>query len=173
MLYNYFSTLKYDGYNTTLFPKSIWNVELDLLSLAHKWKRLSKVYPDYPLWKDRPDSQDIRSGNGLGWWDEIRQGGVGNCYAIASLSAIAIHPEYIKRMFVNKEKNQAGVYTVQFYIRGKPHYFTIDDEVLWDDNKKDLFFSNPNSNHPSMWGPLLEKAWSKIEFDYLNSDGGF
>jgi hypothetical protein len=50
---------------------------------------------------------------------------------------------------------------------------TIDDEVLWDNNKKDLFFANPNSNNPSIWGPILEKAWSKIQFNYFNTNGGF
>ena len=137
------------------------------------WKRLSKALPEYPLWRDRPNSSDIKHGNGLGWWDEIRQGGVGNCYAIASLSAVATNPSYIKDIFVNKEKNAAGVYTVQFYIRGKPHLITIDDEVLWDNHAKDLYFANPNTNNPSIWGPLLEKAWSKIQFNYFNSNGGF
>lgn len=50
---------------------------------------------------------------------------------------------------------------------------TIDDEVVWDNYHDDLYFSNPNSFHPSLWGPLLEKAWSKIQFNYENSDGGF
>ena len=65
-------------------------------------------------------------------------------------------------MFLQQSKNLAGLYTVRFYIRGKPTLITIDDEVLYDHNQNDLYFSNPNSFHPSLWGPLLEKAWAKI-----------
>ena len=69
-------------------------------------------------------------------------------------------------MFVYKKKNNAGIYIVRFFIRGKPHLITIDDEVLYDMNNEDLVYSNPNPSHPSLWGPILEKAWSKIQFNY-------
>ena len=32
---------------------------------------------------------------------------------------------------------------------------------------------NIDLNERAIWGPLLEKAWSKIKGSYLSSDGGF
>jgi hypothetical protein len=57
-------------------------------------------------------------------------------------------------------------------------YITIDDEFLFrkdfiEFNPKDATFAEMNTQNPSLWGMLLEKAWSKIQINYENSIGGF
>jgi len=37
-------------------------------------------------------------------------------------------------MFITKTKNDAGIYAVRFYIRGKPWVVTVDDYFLFHDN---------------------------------------
>ena len=56
---------------------------------------------------------------------------------------------------------------------------TIDDEfhfakdMIQFGNITDLTFSEPSLENPSLWGMLLEKAWSKLQVNYENSAGGF
>ena len=100
MIYNYYSILDWEGLNTTILPKYMLEREADLWSLIKDFRRLANSFPDYPLWQHRWKQEDLTNENGLGWWDEIRQGSVGNCYAIASFSAVATHPQYIKDIFL-------------------------------------------------------------------------
>jgi len=79
----------------------------------------------------------------------------------------------IKNLFVHDQKNFAGIYSIKYYIRGKPWVLTIDDEMLFNDAKQQLDHVQFNVDHPSLWGPLLEKAWAKIDANYINSEAGF
>lgn len=77
----------------------------------------------------------------------------------------------IKDIFQQKEANKAGIYTVRFYVRGKPVYITIDDEVSMTEplsfnpfakHPIDVTFGELDPNNPTIWGMLLEKAYAKI-----------
>ena len=57
------------------------------------------------------ENKDAKT-SGLKWSDEVTQGGIGNCYLIAALSATAMYPELIDKLLVNGEKNNAGIYNV-------------------------------------------------------------
>ena len=86
-------------------------------------------------------------------------------------------------MFVHqKEVNKAGIYTIRMNVRGRPHLITIDDTLQFENNsflfnynpkKKPIpAYARPNPIHRSLWGPLLEKAWAKLNMNYLNMQGG-
>ena len=47
------------------------------------------------------------------------------------MSAVAVYPEKIKKLFVTDEANEAGQYTVKVYIRGKPWLVQVDDVMLF------------------------------------------
>lgn len=64
------------------------------------------------------------------------------------------------------------MYTIRFFVKGHPHLITLDDEVLFDNKNDELYFSNPSTKSPSLWGPLLEKAWAKMLMNYSNIDAG-
>lgn len=61
-------------------------------------------------------------------WD-ISQGELGDCYFLASCSAIAERDERIRKIFVPEVWSypQDGVYAFNVYVRGKPTVVTIDD----------------------------------------------
>ena len=64
-------------------------------------------------------------------WKQVKQGGLGTCYIKAAMSALAEFPTLVKGAFVNTQKNNEGIYTVRFYIRGKPWLVTVDDYMLY------------------------------------------
>ena len=82
------------------------------------FKRIGEVFPNASLWGD---------GNGIDFSDTT-QGQGGTCYLIAALSSLANYPEYIKDIFLEDEDlNINGIYTLKFFIRGKPWLVTVDD----------------------------------------------
>jgi calpain-15 len=68
------------------------------------WKRASEIYPNSEIFVNGIDPNDIE------------QGGLGNCYFLAFLSALAENPVRIQKLFVTKNVNQAGIYLINFYI---------------------------------------------------------
>ena len=60
-------------------------------------------------------------------WEDVAQGNVGNCYFLASITALSKFDEVLEDIFITKEKNEAGIHGVQFYIRGKPWIVDVDD----------------------------------------------
>ena len=43
---------------------------------------------------------------------DIKQGSLGDCYFLSSLSCLAVIPERILKLFVTKKFNQNGIYCV-------------------------------------------------------------
>ena len=68
---------------------------------------------------------------------------------------------------------------MNLYIRGRPWTIIVDDIFLFDKNDD----HDQGSRYPlkaakigddmSLWGPIIEKAWSKIMGNYDNADYGF
>jgi len=56
---------------------------------------------------------------------------LGNCYFLASITALAEFPDILKENFLVETKNDAGVYGLKFYVRGKPWVVDIDDYLLF------------------------------------------
>ena len=80
------------------------------------WERASDKYPDYTLWGESGISPN-----------DIAQGGIGNCWVLVGLSALAEYPERIYNIFHNTEKSEHGVYAINIYALGIPHTTYIDD----------------------------------------------
>ena len=89
--------------------------------LAHfssvDWVRAQTAFPAKTLFGDGISA------------DDINQGGLGNCWFLAALSAIAEKPGRLEKVFLNTEnyQNRAGVYGFEFYSLGVPHTVVIDD----------------------------------------------
>ena len=63
-------------------------------------------------------------------FSEANQGGLGNCYFVQSIASAAEWPEIITSMFVTgTHQNEASIYGIRFYIRGKPWIISIDDKL--------------------------------------------
>lgn len=59
--------------------------------------------------------------------NDIKQGRLGDCYFLASLSAIAEFPNRIEKIFITKEVNEAGCYAVSLYVNGEKRTVVVDD----------------------------------------------
>lgn len=78
----------------------------------------------------------------------------------------------IKDKFIQNKSNKAGIYTIKMYLRGKPTLITIDDTLFF---KQDTILSSAkpypayariDPTNLTIWGPLLEKAWAKINGNF-------
>ena len=77
-------------------------------------------------------------------------------------------------MFLTQQKNDAGIYAVKFFIRGKPWVVHVDSDMVfksYGDGTSRLLHAG-NSKNFEMWSPIVEKAWAKVKGSYLNSEGG-
>jgi len=80
-----------------------------------------------------PDSQ-VFSNDAPPSWNDVIQGDLGNCYFLAAVGAAAEFPELLYDLFDDRTeaKNDAGIYQVMFYIRGKPWVVDVDDQLLFE-----------------------------------------
>jgi hypothetical protein len=132
---------------------------------------------EYKRWSSVPgyENNDIFD-DGTVHFTEANQGGLGNCYFISSMATVAEWPNYITDMFVSgTSDNQAGIYGIKFYIRGKPWVVSIDDKLAFNNyyNSYQLRGVNVGEDSSSMWAPILEKAWAKVKGSFEASNGGF
>jgi calpain-15 len=85
---------------------------------------------------------------------------------LSSLSAIAEYPNRISKLFLNKEANQYGAYSVVIYINGVPTEVVVDDYFPCVDGVP--MSAKPVGNE--LWVLILEKAWMKICGSYENAE---
>ena len=118
---------------------------------------------------------------------------LGNCYFIATLSALCERKEYIKNLFRGNtvEAMKSGRYTVKIYHAGRFHdihldsYFPITSKTVTIDSDENdcklvdsddsqstkskeitsLYFGR-NTKGKGIWVPLLEKAYAKVYNSY-------
>lgn len=96
-------------YPNAPYVKSFKNVEQKI----HAWKRLTKIISNPVVFKDGVDANDIR------------QGSIGSCWFLSSLSIVAIREERIKKCFVS-HNTKLGVYGFVFFKNGRWHPVIID-----------------------------------------------
>ena len=63
---------------------------------------------------------------------DVTQGYLGNCYFLASLSALAENPHRIKNIFHTKSLTQSGAYAIKMFVNGEPTDVVIDDHFPYD-----------------------------------------
>jgi hypothetical protein len=102
------------------------------------------------------------------------QGYLGDCYILASIGSVARFETLRNAMFLNREKNDRGIYGVKFYIRGKPWVVAVDDRFFFNTQTNPHTLKFASSKDPkALWIPVMEKAWAKVKGNYANSQGGF
>ena len=107
--------------------------------------------------------------------NDIKQGRCGDCYFLASLSALAEYPARIKRIFRTQEVNAAGCYAVQLYINGEKRVVVVDDYFPYDTATSTWAFSQPSrtsDRNNEIWVLIIEKAWAKIFGSYQRIEAG-
>lgn len=103
---------------------------------------------------------------------DIHQGGLGDCYYLATLSAIAkTNPDKIRQSVVDLGD---GTFGVQFFRNNTPTFVRVDADlpVL---NGGMCYDSIPSDNG-SMWAPVIEKAYAfmrRMDGRYASLEAGF
>mmetsp|Transcript_38563 Transcript_38563/g.58712 ORF Transcript_38563/g.58712 Transcript_38563/m.58712 type:complete len:277 (+) Transcript_38563:460-1290(+) len=94
------------------------------------------------------------------------------------MAILSEYPDLVKSIFLNKEDNEAGIYGLRFFIRGKPWVVTIDDVIpfIGSESSPSLTYArlaDMPAENGAYWGPVLEKGWSKVKGSYILSEGGW
>ena len=106
-------------------------------------------------------------------WQDIDQGGAGDCYFMAGLAAVARTDHTIIDSMITD--NGDDTFTVRFYNNGNADYVTVDRFLPTQGN--DFFYANNssgkalNNNTNELWGALIEKAYAQVnESGWLGRD---
>jgi hypothetical protein len=75
----------------------------------------------------------------------------------------------IKKLFVTKTVNKAGVYCIMLYVNGFKTPVVVDDYVPVT-AKGNIFACN--SSNQELYAILLEKAWAKLHGCYASIEAG-
>jgi hypothetical protein len=96
-------------------------------------------------------------------YTDVRQGGLGDCYYLASLGELALkNPSAITSMFI---VNGDGTYTVRFMHGSKAEYVTVDLQLPTDGNGYLVFDgmgAKASSTSNELWVALAEKAYVQM-----------
>ena len=106
---------------------------------TYEWKRASEVYGtgDYRVFDNITPT-------------DIKQGDIGNCYYLSSISSLAEFPDRVKAIFLTKEVNSAGCYALKFFINGEPEIVVVDDSFPYCNSRNRWAFSRSTKEN-ELW----------------------
>jgi hypothetical protein len=155
---NKFSLMAQDKYGNFIDPVDGPNESYEVDENAIEWKRAAEIFPDGFKVFDKIE------------FDDIVQGGLGNCYFLSAIAAMCEFPGLVEDIFKTKESNDKGYYEVALFIDGVWNIVPIDDyfPVL----KGTTQFAFTRTHGKELWVIILEKAWAKVNGGYVNIVGG-
>ena len=146
-------------YTNPNIKDSFENPNKDIDPSEIEWKRASEIFPDPHLFEG-----DISTKN-------IILGKVGSPYFLSSIAAISQYPGLISKIFITKEYNPEGFYTLLLFLDGEYQIIYVDDYFPCFKGTNIPYFSKPLNFE--LWPLILEKAWAKINGSYSNSISGW
>ena len=129
--------------------------ENDIDTSEIEWKRISEIYPEPKLFSGQINNKHITNGK------------ISSSYFISTISALCDYPGLIKNIFINREYNPDGYYTLILFIDGEFQSIYLDDYFPCLKGTNIPYFTKVNDF--SIWPLLLEKAWAKITGCYKNA----
>ncbi len=121
-----------------------------------KWCRVEEIY-------DSKNYSVFHEGIEVG---DILQGKICDCYFLSVLGSLCKFPELIEELFYFKEKTKEHLYGIYFYINGNKKLVLIDDYLPYIGTEfKQFAMSKSNDNE--IWVALIEKAWAKVNGNYI------
>ena len=99
--------------------------------------------------------------------DTAQSAKLGDCYYIAGCVAYAEDEYRFANTFVVQANNVKRIFAFNIFIGGMPKVVVVDDYFPFEyqQSTEKLFFAKMGSDG-SLWGPLLEKLWAKINGNY-------
>ena len=125
-----------------------------------EWKRANDIFLEPNLFSGEINTKEITNGK------------ICSSYFISTISAMCEYPGLIQKIFVNKEYNPDGYYTLRLFIDGEYQIIYLDDYFPCLKGTNIPYFSKINNNF-SLWFLLLEKACAKINHSYKNAISGW
>ena len=58
---------------------------------------------------------------------------------MAAASALGEWPSLVKSVFLNQNKNKAGIFALKVFIRGKPYVISVDDNIMFSKYGSPIF----------------------------------
>lgn len=81
-------------------------------------------------------------------------------WLLDALSALAIHPTHVERLFVSTRGSRYGVYTLQLFVGEQWMQITMDDRLPCNENGELLY--TRSGFEGELWVSLVEKAFAKL-----------
>ncbi|CDW86248.1 calpain family cysteine protease containing protein [Stylonychia lemnae] len=145
--------------NSSLRWRGKTNNELASYEPITVWKRIQKLIPQGTVFGTEGSKLDIA------------QGSIGNCYYLAGVGAVSDNQMAFEPIFINKDRNNAGLYAINVWVRGIPTVMVVDDYMPILTSAKN-FMGVRGGVDGSLWPAILEKAWAKQNANYENTPMG-
>ena len=149
------SLCPFDKTGTFILPEDALDDDVDGWE-GFKWCRVEEIYDskNYSVFHDGIAVEDIV------------QGKICDCYFLSVVGSLCKFPELIENLFYFKEKTKEHIYGIYFYINGNKKLVLIDDYVpcVGVGFKQ---FAMSKSEENEIWVALIEKAWAKINGNYI------
>jgi hypothetical protein len=105
----------------------------------------------------------------------LNQGALGNCFFISAAIAISSVPDHFRKVVPDGQTfepdDYAGIFHFRFWHSGEWIDVCVDDRLPVDANSMLVYCSNPK-DPGEFFGPLLEKAYAKLNTCYEFLNGG-
>ncbi|XP_037534124.1 calpain-12 [Nematolebias whitei] len=127
---------------------------------AIKWKRPKEISGDAVFVEDTAGTMDIC------------QGQLGDCWLLAALSSLAVHPQLFAKVVPSNQSLSdpyAGVFHFTFWQYGEWVEVVVDDRLPVREGR--LLFSYSRTRN-EFWSALVEKAYAKLTGSYGSLKGG-
>ena len=155
------------GYNYFTVNKYNMNKVIERTSLQKKFKNLKWIRESDETLNKNSNKSTIFYKNKIDT-EEIKIGEFSNSNFISVLSALVYFPNIIKKLFITKEKNNQGIFSINLCKDGLLQEVLIDDFFPVEKKTNKLVFSSSKNN--SLWIQILEKSYAKLNGSYNNID---
>ncbi|CAK0877188.1 unnamed protein product, partial [Prorocentrum cordatum] len=97
--------------------------------------------------------------------EDLRQGGVGDCWFMSALAVVAERPDLILRLFGGETaRNAAGCYQIQLFLDGCWQAVLVDDRLPCTSQQRrpdGTSIAYSRADGQQLWSALVEKAYAK------------
>ena len=167
--YNIFQFLKSKNWHFIdhEFPPNFTSIDKDIETIKDKyesliqWRRIAEIFQTKTEHLKKKVNPYVFH-NGIEP-NDVKQGKLGDCWILSAISALAEHPNLVKRIILTHETNEYGIYKVKLRKMSRWKTIVLDDYFPCVPNDEPIFSKNKGDE---LWVLLLEKAFAKMFGQY-------